>query len=206
MTYTDANGILRWEETDPITPLEATLNAGMDSVSAAITGVKNGVIHFVPDVTARAALATTFAPTATKPLYVHRQDAPAGMNLEFTLNGTTWRPVNRGQRVVTASTSDRMWGALKTATDVDMLVSAAILHDVTSAGRAVWVDPATLGLTGISSIGATPGASATGSTGLFYPAVEIFGGAIAATLVSSTNLFPGKVRIMWQISGWGPAT
>lgn len=93
MTYTDVNGILRWEETDPITPLEATLNAGMDSVSAAITGVKNGAIHFVPDVTARAALATAFAPTATKPLYVHRQDAPAGVNLEFTTNGTVWDTV-----------------------------------------------------------------------------------------------------------------
>jgi hypothetical protein len=32
-----------------------------------------------------------FGPSATRPLYVHRQDAVAGANLEVTLDGTTWR-------------------------------------------------------------------------------------------------------------------
>lgn len=90
MTTTDANGIIRWESTDPITPLEATLNAGMDSVSAAITGAKKGSIHYVANTTERAAVVLAFAPTASKPLYVHRADAGLGRELERTLNGTDW--------------------------------------------------------------------------------------------------------------------
>lgn len=115
MTYTDANGILRWEETDPITPLESTLNAGMDSVSAAITGVKNGIIHYVADTSERAAKALAFAPSNTKPLYVHRGDATSGFNLEYTTNGTTWDTVRGGSMKVRNVTPTAV-GVLSTAT------------------------------------------------------------------------------------------
>lgn len=99
MTTTDANGIIRWESTDPITPLEATLNAGMDSVSAAITGTKNGIIHYVANTTERAAKALAFAPSASKPLYVHRADGGPNGALERTTNGTTWTSFERRQRI-----------------------------------------------------------------------------------------------------------
>ena len=46
--------------------------------------------QLVADLTA---LGTQFAPSATKPLYVHRQDAGTGRNLEVTIDGTTWRTV-----------------------------------------------------------------------------------------------------------------
>lgn len=208
MTTVDVNGILRWESTDPITPLESTLNAGMDSVSAAVTGVKNGTIHFVANTTERAAKALAFAPSASKPLYVHRQDAPVGMNLEYTTNGTVWRSVSRGQRIVNYATSDRFWGVAKTANDVDILLSNSNLLASTG-GRATWTTPASLGFTGISSVTCTPGAVGAGSAGPFWPAVEIFGGNIAATLyktgVPPTTQDSGWARLNWQIVGWGPA-
>jgi hypothetical protein len=58
-----------------------------------------GDIVYVPNATARAQLVSDlaaggYAPSSTRPLYVHRGDAPAGMELERTANGTDWRPVN----------------------------------------------------------------------------------------------------------------
>ena len=111
MTTTDANGILRWESTDSVTPLESTLNAGMDSVSAAVTLVKRGLINYVANTSARSALAATFLPTASKPLYVHRQDAPAGYNLEYTINGTTWYTVYPTKPAFTPLTLAANWVA-----------------------------------------------------------------------------------------------
>lgn len=113
MTTTDANGILRWESTDPVTPLESTLNAGMDSVSAAVTLVKRGLINYVANTTARSALAATFLPTASKPLYVHRQDAPAGYNLEYTINGTTWAAVRQNDAKMAVTTANQ--GSISTS-------------------------------------------------------------------------------------------
>lgn len=206
MTTIDDNGIIRYESTDPVTPLEATLNAGLDSVSAAVTAVKRGLINYVANVSERTTLANAFGPTPSKPLYVHRGDANVGMNLEYTTNGTTWRAVNRGQRIVNHASSDLFWGVAKTANDVDILVSSSNRLAATG-GRATWTDPASLGFTGISSVSATSGAIAAGSTGGFWPAVEIFGGNLAATLYTSStsDMTSGWARINWQIVGWGPA-
>jgi hypothetical protein len=105
MATTDSNGIVFLEETDPISPFHTTINTLQQGTSDAITGIeedieglKEGddgilVVHQVADVTERAALAATYSPTASKPLYVDRQDAPEGLNLERTSNGTTWRTV-----------------------------------------------------------------------------------------------------------------
>ena len=113
MTTTDANGIIRWESTDPVTPLESTLNAGMDSVSAAVTLVKRGLINYVANTSARNALAASYAPSATKPLYVHRGDATTGFNLEYTTNGTTWRTVRQNDpELLSYQTSGTTTGVL----------------------------------------------------------------------------------------------
>jgi hypothetical protein len=40
MTTTDANGIVLYETTDPVSPLQTLLNLGQASVSSAITGAK----------------------------------------------------------------------------------------------------------------------------------------------------------------------
>lgn len=109
MTTTDANGIIRYETTDPVTPLEATLNAGLDSVSAAVTVVKKGIINFAANITARTAVAAAFSPTATNPLYVHRQDADVLRRLEYTIDGTNWLSVYPAKPVFTNLTLAANW-------------------------------------------------------------------------------------------------
>lgn len=41
MTTTDANGIIRYQTTDPVSPLHTLLNLGMQSVSDAVTGIRS---------------------------------------------------------------------------------------------------------------------------------------------------------------------
>lgn len=95
MATTDSNGIVFLEETDPISPFHTTINTLQQGTSDAIGSFGSGsegsfVIHYVADTTARSALATTYGPTASKPLYVHRGNAATGLELEVTENGTTW--------------------------------------------------------------------------------------------------------------------
>ena len=44
MTSTDANGIVRYETSDPVSPLHTLLNLGMASVSAAVGALSNQVV------------------------------------------------------------------------------------------------------------------------------------------------------------------
>lgn len=76
------------------------------------------VIVDVASVTARAALITAltaegYTPSATAPVYVHRVDAPAGFNLEYTVDGTTWITV--GSAVTWLSGGDMLVAAGGTA-------------------------------------------------------------------------------------------
>jgi hypothetical protein len=56
------------------------------------------LIYPVANLTERAALAAALAPTASRPLYVHRADAPARAKLERTENGTAWTTHFSGTR------------------------------------------------------------------------------------------------------------
>lgn len=53
MTTTDSNGIVRYQTTDPVSPLQTLLNLGMQSVSDAITALKSGTAGtaYVPAIT-----------------------------------------------------------------------------------------------------------------------------------------------------------
>lgn len=62
-------------------------------LAAQAASFESHVIVPVPSVSARGALATTVAPTAANPLFVHRQDAAAGRELEWTPDGTAWRTI-----------------------------------------------------------------------------------------------------------------
>jgi len=53
---------------------------------------RGGIIP-VPNIAARNALGLASAPTSARPLYVDRADAPPGIRLEVTADGTTWRTV-----------------------------------------------------------------------------------------------------------------
>lgn len=47
--YTDDNGIVRFESTDNIAPLQVGLNAALESVSEAVTELKHDVTHLDAD-------------------------------------------------------------------------------------------------------------------------------------------------------------
>lgn len=98
MATTDSNGIVFLEETDPISPFHTTMNVLQQGTSDALSGIRDGsndilVVHQVADTSERSSLAAAYGPTASKPLYVDRQDAPAGQKLERTEDGSTWAAV-----------------------------------------------------------------------------------------------------------------
>ena len=72
------------------------------------TSLEGRIIVPVANTTDRATLAAAVSPTPTEPLYAHRIDAPAGRELERTLDGTNWRPV--GARIdIAGTTSPDAW-------------------------------------------------------------------------------------------------
>lgn len=91
MTTIDANGIIRYEDTDGA-PTPPVLNLGLQSVSDAISNI--GAYRRAANATARAALVAQYSPTPAKPLLVYREDLPVERAFEFTRNGTTWFTVN----------------------------------------------------------------------------------------------------------------
>lgn len=99
----DANGIYMYADTDPLVPFASLLNTGQASVSAKFASIDQGLVHYVANTTERAALAATFMPTASKPLYVHRANVTDGRNLEFTTDGTNWITVASYQKATVAN-------------------------------------------------------------------------------------------------------
>lgn len=90
MGTVDANGIYMYEDTDPLVPFASLLNTGQASVSAAFDNVDTQVIHYVANEAERTTLASEYAPTSSKPLFVYRGNAPTGAKIEYTTNGTAW--------------------------------------------------------------------------------------------------------------------
>jgi hypothetical protein len=88
MATTDSNGILFYEDTDIISPLNTLLNTGQTSVSTALSATAR--VFPVADVTERDALAVTYSPAADNPLIVFRADAISGRQIEYTIDGSTW--------------------------------------------------------------------------------------------------------------------
>jgi hypothetical protein len=90
--------------------------AGDTPSRAGIMGVFETIndIVMVANTTERATVATDIAPTAARPLFVWRQDAPTGLKLEVTEDGTNWRRITDaptaplvayGQETVNAGTT-----------------------------------------------------------------------------------------------------
>lgn len=81
------------------TPTGLDVPAGTDlfdpdgDMRALGASLSSRIIVPVPNTTARNALAALLAPTPANPLYVDRADAPTGLHLEATRNGTTWETV-----------------------------------------------------------------------------------------------------------------
>jgi hypothetical protein len=78
-------------------PLGLEYPEGADSfqphtdIQALADSARGRVIIPVASVAARDSLETALPPSASEPLYVFRADAPAGREVEYTTDGTTWR-------------------------------------------------------------------------------------------------------------------
>jgi len=94
MGTTDSNGIYFYEDTDGA-PVASLLNVGQQSVSNAITDIYDDIrpIAVVANLAQRTALVATYAPSPTKPLYVHQQDQALDSQFLVTTNGTDFRVI-----------------------------------------------------------------------------------------------------------------
>lgn len=84
MVTTDSNGLVQFQTSDKVEPLQTTLNL----ISSSVSNVLNGIVrsHNVKTITERNALATANPPTAAKPLLAWVQN-----NAKFYLNsGGGW--------------------------------------------------------------------------------------------------------------------
>jgi hypothetical protein len=101
-----------------LTPLGLNIPAQTDAFDTATdfadlaASFEGRVVVPVANVTARATLATAVAPSLSEPLYVHRADAPAGLELEVSTDGTTWRSVFSGDGVVLPLTYSAPYGPM----------------------------------------------------------------------------------------------
>ena len=86
MTTTDSNGLIQYQTTDNVVPLQTTLNAISSSVS---TSLNSTVRTFkVANDTERNALATTRVPSATNPLVVF--NSASGKGYHEINTGSGW--------------------------------------------------------------------------------------------------------------------
>lgn len=86
MTTTDSNGLIQYQTTDNVVPLQTTLNAISSSVS---TSLNSTVRTFkVANDTERNALATTRVPSATNPLIVF--NSASGKGYHEINTGSGW--------------------------------------------------------------------------------------------------------------------
>lgn len=96
MATLDDNGILFYEETDPISPIHTLLNTGQQSVSNAFGEASR--IWKVDNAGERNALAVARAASAANPVYVHQADAPVASRLKVSEDptGNVWRTIYAG--------------------------------------------------------------------------------------------------------------
>lgn len=86
---TTTNGIYYPSLVDAIDAIQGDFATLASSVDTALFSNKVPV-HFVATTAARNSLATSYAPTADKPLIVWRKDAEGNKYIEVTVNGSTW--------------------------------------------------------------------------------------------------------------------
>lgn len=111
MTTTDANGIVFYQASDPVSPLHTLLNGGQQSVSDAITTINTkSLITPVANAAARTAavnarIAAGQPVTTAAPLYVTKADELERKRLQVSYDGTNWHPYMSGDTGWVACTS-----------------------------------------------------------------------------------------------------
>lgn len=141
MTTTDSNGLVQFQTTDKVEPLQTALNL----ITASVSNVLNGMVRTfnVPSISARDALATSNPPTAAKPLLAWVQNQS-----KFFLNsGSGWNewppPVKEKDIPVTTYAGQQSFGVVpKGGSTIDINISFGVTLDST----ANWIP--TIGLRG----------------------------------------------------------
>lgn len=150
-------------------------------IQVGLTAADTGRIIPVANTTARAALAAAYSPSASKPLYVHRQDAAAGEEIERTIDGTTWLTVFSG--IAWASYTPTVTGFNASVTPVAryMMVGRTVHYEgkITTGGAATGSYTVTLPTAAASN---TVQAAGTGPMG-------------TAKAVVGSNTYPGIVSL-----------
>ena len=123
MTTTDSNGLIQYQTTDNVVPLQTTLNAISSSVS---TSLNSTVRTFkVANDTERNALATTRVPSATNPLIVFNSASGKGYHEINTGSGwSRWIPANASSQTIDPTNGwswNRQGGILVTSGSVHTL-------------------------------------------------------------------------------------
>lgn len=124
-------------------PLGLEYPEGADSfqphtdIQALADSARGRLIIPVASVAARDSLETALPPSASEPLYVFRADAPAGREIEYTTDGTTWRTL------VAAGTSDQLVlsaSPTPTSTTNVTMPSLDMAPVIRSTSDVLWVD------------------------------------------------------------------
>lgn len=124
MGFTDSNGIAYVDTSDPADALHTTINQIPTSVSSWINS--KTPIWKVADASAAATLATTYPPSMSAPLYVHRQD-----------NGGLYRNVGAGY--VEIATVDPRISDIYQVADIPARTALATALNVSVTGKPLYV-------------------------------------------------------------------
>ena len=104
MATIDSNGVLFYQDSDNFTP-PASLNLAQSNLSDLLGATPR--FKRVANTAARSALVTSIGLaniTPDNPLLVWRADATAGLQLEYTTNGTTWETLVTSQYLAAQDT------------------------------------------------------------------------------------------------------
>jgi hypothetical protein len=115
-------------------PTEAPRRAAFDDLSLSVRD-----IVYVADIADRAQLvadltAAGFGPASERPLYVHRVDAPAGGELERTVDGQAWQSIlaGVGQAVFASSSGGgnlgTVWAPSAVPVTLDLTAGRWLIH------------------------------------------------------------------------------
>lgn len=100
-TPADSQGIVRLQESDPLTPASVPFNMVLQNVSDAL---KTRSFYPVANAAERNSLASSLNPTVNTPLLVYRADSLSTRKFEYTFNGVDWYVFNASKATTWSDT------------------------------------------------------------------------------------------------------
>lgn len=195
MTTTDSNGLIQYQTTDNVVPLQAAFNGLSSSVSTALNSTVR--TFKVASDTERDALATSRVPSATNPLVVFNS-AP-GKGYHEINTGSSWSPLiptTTTSRMATPSTY--AW----TVSTSPLLVKTGSLVHCTSGGLYKASGNYTFSDTTWSNFGEIIPAGFAPKTNIIHPAavIQSYRPYIATILIAPTGMMSVRTAIPVNIS------